>query len=112
MTKINLKIGWDNLLKTRSNVFVMEEVPTRSIGQGIDSKEYRSAETKGKTADNATLNGIDADIKSVSSLEPSPPTPPPNVVTASATEIGLPPNSAEGKATEERTVLADRKSVV
>jgi len=87
----------------------MEEVPTRSIGQGIDSKEYRSAETKGKTADNATLNGIDADIKSVSSLEPSPPTPPPNVVTASATEIGLPPNSAEGKATEERTVLASKR---
>ena len=26
LTKINLKIGWDNLLKTRSNVFVMEEV--------------------------------------------------------------------------------------
>ena len=26
LTKINLKIGWDNLLKTRSSVFVMEEV--------------------------------------------------------------------------------------
>jgi hypothetical protein len=26
LTQINLKIGWDNLLKARSNVFVMEEV--------------------------------------------------------------------------------------
>jgi len=26
LTKINAKIGWDNLLKARSSVFVMEEV--------------------------------------------------------------------------------------
>ena len=28
LTKINIQIGWDNLLKARSSVFVMEEVPT------------------------------------------------------------------------------------
>jgi Chs5-Arf1p-binding protein BUD7/BCH1 len=27
LTKINVRIGWDNLLKARSSVFVMEEVP-------------------------------------------------------------------------------------
>jgi hypothetical protein len=32
-----------------------------------------------------------------------------NVITASTTEIGLPPNSAEPKASEDRTVLASKR---
>jgi hypothetical protein len=64
---------------------------------------------KGKTVEGATLNGVESDKRSVSSLEPSPPTPPMNVITASTTEIGLPPNSVELKTSEDRTVLASKR---
>jgi hypothetical protein len=64
---------------------------------------------KGKGVEGTTLNGVESDKRSVSSLEPSPPTPPVNVITASTTEIGLPPNSAELKASEDRTVLASKR---
>lgn len=64
---------------------------------------------KGKGIEGATLNGVESDKRSISSLEPSPPTPPMNVITASTTEIGLPPNSAELKASEDRTVLASKR---
>jgi hypothetical protein len=78
-------------------------------------EEYRSADTKAKQqgggeSSPAAPNGVDADKKSISSLEPSPPTPPLNVVTASSTEIGLPPSSAELNDSEgERTVLASKR---
>jgi hypothetical protein len=65
---------------------------------------------KAKSVDSTTLNGVDSEKRrSVSSLDPSPPTPPMNVVTTSTTEIGLPPNSAELKASEDRTVLASKR---
>jgi len=98
LTKINAKIGWDNLLKARSSVFVMEEEYRIEKGKPVESPPA----TNGVPTVNA-----ESDKKSVSSLDPSPPTP--TSPHLPGNEIGLPPNLAEENVDGNRTMFQSKR---
>ena len=95
-------IGWDNLLKARSSVFVMEEEYRIEKGKTTESPPTKTT----VTTNGVNISDRDGDKSTSSSLDPIPPSPTSPRVPS---EIGLPPSSAEEPTSETRSMFHSKR---
>lgn len=93
LTKIVAKIGWDDLLKTRSSVFVMEEEYRKHKAKASVGAGLASADADGVGSSNDSGAGADDDASTRSIRSPAPPPIDTQVNGHSADALGIPENS-------------------